>query len=292
MPAGHILESRQGINTTDRIFMDQKPWYQKRKVAPSFPFLFKDNTFHDFAFHWHELLEIVYIMQGNIQIIVEGSAHHAAKSDIVIINSGAIHGFLKADPGTVVATYQFGLELFDQTLLDLWERTYQKLVFSKKTFVTSHCDGVIHQQLENLLLSIRSEHYAQNEGFRLAIRASLYELALIFLREIPTREPQPGELIKRNSNHKILERVFSFIYDNLNDPHITLEQAAEAAALSKFYFTRFFKQQTGQTFHTYLSRLRVNRAEEYLAETNLLTCPYHDKRNRLAYHFGGTGFLY
>ena len=250
--------------------MDQKPWHQKRKVDPSFPFLFKDNTFHNYAFHWHELLEFIYILEGSICITVEGKAYHAAQGDIVIIIPGSIHGFFDADPGTVVSTYQFGLEFFDQTLLDIWERTSQKLVFSKKTFVTPHEDGCIHKRMKELLLSIRSEYYAQNEGFRLAIRTRLYELALFFLREMPDRETQPGELAKRNYNHKILERVFSFIHENFCNPNITLDQAANAAALSKFYFTRFFKQQTGQTFHNYLSRLRVNRAEKYLAETDFL----------------------
>jgi AraC-like DNA-binding protein len=161
------------------------------------------------------------------------------------------------------------MELFDQTLLDLWERTSQKLVFSRKIYFNPQSDGEIHRRLRELLLSIRSEYYAQDEGFRLAIRARLYELALIFLREIPEQKPESGELVRRNNNHRILERIFSFIHDNFCNPHITLEQAANAAALSKFYFTRFFKQQTGQTFHTYISRLRVNHAEKHLAESDL-----------------------
>jgi AraC-like DNA-binding protein len=249
--------------------MDQKPWYQKRKVDPSFPFLFKDNTFHNYAFHWHELLEFVYILQGKIHIIVEGKAYHAAKGDIVIINSGVIHGFLDADPDTIVSTYQFGVELFDQTLIDIRERASQKLVFSRKLFVNHRDDGDIHRRLEEMLLSIRSEYYAKEEGFRLAIRTRLYELTLIFLREIPKRELLPGESIRRNYNHQILERVFSFVHDNFCNPGITLEHAANAAALSKFHFARYFKQQTGQTFHAYLSRLRVNLVEEYLSESDL-----------------------
>lgn len=129
-------------------------------------------------------------------------------------------------------------------------------------------DKELHRKLEHLMLSIRDEYYAREKGFRLAIRSRLYELALIFLREIPERAPQPGEGGGRKYNRQILERVFSFIHENFSDPEITLEEAADVAALSKFYFTRYFKRQTGQTFHSYLNRVRIDKAKEYLVETD------------------------
>jgi AraC-like DNA-binding protein len=248
--------------------MDQKPWYQIRKADPSFPFLFKDNTFYNFNFHWHEVLEFVYILKGRIRIAVEGKTYDTAQGDMVFINSGAIHGFLDGTPDTVISTYQVGLELFDQALVDLHDGATGKLVFSRKTMISPREDKELHRKLENLILSIRGEYYARNKGFRLAIRARLYELALIFLREIPEREPQPGEGGGRKYNRQILERVFAFIHENFSDPDVTLEQAANAAALSKFYFTRYFKHQTGQTFHSYLNRVRIDKAKEYLVETD------------------------
>jgi AraC-like DNA-binding protein len=248
--------------------MDQKPWYQIRKADPSFPFLFKDNTFYNFNFHWHELLEFVYILKGRIHVTVDGKTYDAAQGDMVFINSGAIHGFLDGTPDTVISTYQVGLELFDQALVDLHDGAAGKLVFSRKTMVSSREDGELHRKLESLMLSIRGEYYAREKGFHLAIRSRLYDLALIFLREIPEQKSPPGGGGGRKYNRQMLERVFTFIHENFSDPDITLDQAADAAALSKFYFTRYFKQQTGQTFHSYLSRVRVNQAEEYLAETD------------------------
>jgi AraC-like DNA-binding protein len=249
--------------------MDQKPWYQIRKADPAFPFLFQDNTFYNYNFHWHELLEFVYILQGSINVVVDGNTYHAVQGDIVIINSGAIHGFLDAASGTVISTYQTGLEFFEQNPVDLRDDVSLKLVFSRRTFINHRDDKELHKRLEGLLLSVREEYYAKKKGFHLAIRAKLYDLALIFLREIPEPESRPGELAGRKYNHQILERVFSFIHGSFSNPGITLEQAADVAALSKFYFTRYFKQQTGQTFHSYLSRVRINKAEEYLAESDL-----------------------
>jgi AraC-like DNA-binding protein len=249
--------------------MEQRAWHQKERLDPAFPFRLWESALRSFTLHWHEFLEISYILKGTISIAVDGQSYTAQTRDMVIINSGSVHGFSDADPDISIIIFQFGLELFDQALIDLRDRVFQKLVFSRKTFVQSHEPGEMHQRLENLLLAIRQEYYNKEEGFRLAIKAKLYELALIFLREIPAKQALPREAIKRNYNQHILERVFSFIHGNVDNPGISLDQAAKAAALSKFYFTRFFKEQTGQTFHTYLSQVRINRAEEYLAESDL-----------------------
>jgi AraC-like DNA-binding protein len=64
-----------------------------------------------------------------------------------------------------------------------------------------------------------------------------------------------------------LERLLSFVAENYGNPAITLDEAAEVACLSKFYFTRFFMEHTGQTFHEYLSKVRVGHAAEELIES-------------------------
>jgi AraC-like DNA-binding protein len=250
--------------------MDQKPWHQIRKIDPSFPFLFDDNIFTNYAFHWHEILEFVYMLKGSICISVEGKTYKAFQGDIAIINPGVIHGFHSAETEVVMSTFQVGMELFDQSLVDLRDENSQRFVFSRKTFINLQDNGDLHRRLEELILSMRQEYNVQKKGYRLAIRAKLYEMALIFLRDVPEQKISPLELAGRKYNHQILERVFSFIHSSFNDPNITLGQAANVAALSKFYFTRYFKKQTGQTFHDYLSQVRIDKAKEYLMETDKL----------------------
>ncbi|GHT78096.1 AraC family transcriptional regulator [Spirochaetia bacterium] len=249
--------------------MDQKPWYEKHQLDTAFPFRIYDFGLPNYPFHWHELLEIIYIVNGTISLSIEGRSYKPRQGDIVIINSGLIHGFYDASPGFSCIIMQSGLELFDQTLIDLRDRVFQKLVFGRKMFITADNDGDVHRRLVELLLSIRKEFFEKEEGYRLAIKSKLYELALVFLREVPVKQPLPRETAKRNYNHQILERIFSYIHSSYSNPAITLEKAASAAAMSKFYFTRFFKEQTGQTFHAYLSKLRVSHAEEFLTDSDM-----------------------
>jgi AraC-like DNA-binding protein len=249
--------------------VDQKPWHQKEKLDPAFPFRLWNSSLRTFTPHWHEPLEIVYVLRGCISLVVDGRCIRARKGDIAVINSGIVHSFFDAAPETSINIFQFGLELFDQALIDIRDRAAQKLVFDRKVFFSPREDRDLYKKIKALLSSIRREYLNKEDGFWLAIKSKIYELALIFLRELPAAHPVPRKVVKHNYNRQILERVFSFVYSNYGKPGLSLEEAAGAAALSKYYFTRFFREQTGQTFHAYLSRVRINRAQEYLTESDL-----------------------
>jgi len=168
----------------------------------------------------------------------------------------------------MVYNFQFGLEIFDKDLVDLLDRTARNSIFDRCVFLTVDNNGEVYHKVRTILLAIRKEYYGKQSGFRMAIKAKLIELALLFLREVPKQEQGATSIGKRSYNRAILERMFSFIYDNYGSS-VSLEQAAEAAALSKFYFARFFKEKTGLTFHAYLSKIRITKAMEYLIETDL-----------------------
>ena len=56
-----------------------------------------------------------------------------------------------------------------------------------------------------------------------------------------------------------LERVRAYVADNLTE-EITLEDAANVAAMERTYFSYFFRQKLGVTFSSWLQYLRVSRA--------------------------------
>ena len=65
-----------------------------------------------------------------------------------------------------------------------------------------------------------------------------------------------------------LRRAQEFINENLEED-LTLRQIAEAAGLSLFHFAREFRRSTGFTPQQYLTRQRVARAKQLLADGDL-----------------------
>lgn len=50
---------------------------------------------------------------------------------------------------------------------------------------------------------------------------------------------------------------------------ISLDDIAQAVNLSPYYFSRFYKEQTGENFSTKLSQIRIDHAKRYLLETDI-----------------------
>lgn len=65
---------------------------------------------------------------------------------------------------------------------------------------------------------------------------------------------------------RVQKYIDSFNYRMLHD---TLDTAASACGISRRRFTDLFKTLTGETFHTYVRRRRIERAKQLLIETDL-----------------------
>lgn len=65
-----------------------------------------------------------------------------------------------------------------------------------------------------------------------------------------------------------IRRAVEFIELHYAEP-LTLADAANAASYSRCHFSKVFKQQLGMCFVSYLSRLRIRRATQLLARTDM-----------------------
>jgi AraC-like DNA-binding protein len=252
-----------------------QPFHEKKPLEPfnlAFPFLVWDSPRTPFWYprHWHERMEMLYILKGRLTVDLNGAAWSGREGDIVAIDTGLIHGFFDSSPDSAVRIFQFGADIFNEALAELRNRTPAAPVFGRRPLISASADKGLHDRLERLLLEINAEYMAREPGFRLMIRARLYEIAALLLRNAPppaqrdSRSPHN----KKNNAH-LLERIFSCLCDNHDDPSFMLEKAAEEVGLSKWYLTRFLKDQTGQGFHEHLTRIRLRAAEAYLAGSDM-----------------------
>jgi len=87
-------------------------------------------------------------------------------------------------------------------------------------------------------------------------------IAVLLLREycdVPS--PKPVAAVPPAAVLKVVEVMRSRIHESLR-----IEELAEAAGMSPFHFARQFKTATGHPPHEYLMRLRVDRAQELIAQ--------------------------
>ncbi|GHV79226.1 AraC family transcriptional regulator [Spirochaetia bacterium] len=252
--------------------IDRNSWQEKEPFAYSFPYRSWDSVMPLFTFplHWHDYYEILYVLKGNTYASIGGQTYEASEGDILTINKQLVHGFFPSSPGTSARIFQFESKIFNESDNELRDGVLGAPVFARKPLLSVKKDGALYEKAAALIAEMFREYHVRDAGYRLCIKSKLYEYALLFLREI-----KPEEVVKsgRDTNSRYinerLERILSFIFKNCDKPGLSLDDAANDAALSKFHFTRFFKKQTGQSFHAYLSMVRVSHAVENLLKTDI-----------------------
>ncbi|MDR0657096.1 MAG: AraC family transcriptional regulator [Treponema sp.] len=244
----------------------REPFIQKYPFDSVFPLDIFADAYLTYPFHWHKYIEMIHVLRGRMTASLNGVIYKLGEGDIFVVNSDMIHGYFDGGPETYALTMIFGLDLFEQSLADLYDPVSHAVVFGRKVKITENEDPLIQPELSNIFLAIYKEFASKKDGYRIAIKRKLYEMALLFLRDIsPEQNVQTSKL---NQNYPALERIFSYIYQHYDNPDLSLEKAATNTYLSKFYFARFFRERTGMTFHTYLSKYRINRVQELLQETD------------------------
>ncbi len=239
-----------------------EPWHQRNLTDDQFPFNLFITDILEFPPHWHEEIEIIYVLEEELVIGLNSEIYHLKPRDIFLINSGEVHFFVTPPKKSHRIILQFELSLF-QSLANFMRA--RKPVSPLIAFNIP--ESGVHHDLEKQLLAIADEHSRVLPGYQLAIRARLYDLAVIILRQIPTEPYSSSERNKHLKRLERLEQVFNYVEQN-HTREITLAEIAKAAHFSVYHFTRFFKETTGMTFTQYLNNYRINKAIKFLTETS------------------------
>ncbi|MNZ18727.1 HTH-type transcriptional regulator YesS [compost metagenome] len=222
--------------------------------------------------HWHKEIEIIYVTQGSLDLGINDKVIRMKQGEVQFINGGEVHYFL-ASPDSERIVIQFDLSLFqdvaalindDRSLRDIFTEMEQSSWNWPEETVTA---------LLPLLQSISKEDFERKEGYAYMIKAKLYEMLVFILREVPRSSASYRPQISENTwtpTKEILsklERIFEYVECHYQES-ITLKDVADYMGFSPYYFTKFFKKNTGMTFVTFLNEYRLNKAKWILLNEN------------------------
>ena len=117
------------------------------------------------------------------------------------------------------------------------------------------------KQLRELLDKLRAE---LDERRRDDETAELIKRKLDILDGIEAAEPQSG-----TAPEAAAAQAVEFIKQNYGDPELSLQKITSYLSVSTSYFSSIFKQHTGVTFVDFITRLRIQKAQELLVFTAL-----------------------
>ncbi len=237
-------------------------WHQRNLTYEDFPFNLFITDIPEFPPHWHEEIEIVYVLEEELVIGLNNEIYTLQPRNILIINSSEVHFFVTPPKKSKRIILQFEQSLFGPFSAMMRERKLITPIINPLNKTQSQ----IHHDMEKQLLLIIEEYSKMRLGFQLVIQARLCDLIVILLRHVPMEKYSSLERSKHLKRLERLEQVFNYVAQNFSR-EISLNEIARTANFSIYHFTRFFRETTGMTFTQYLNNYRINKAVKFLTET-------------------------
>ncbi|MGG6312381.1 AraC family transcriptional regulator [Paenibacillus macerans] len=220
--------------------------------------------------HWHKEIEIIYSRKGKVNIGIDEDIVQLEEGEIFFFPSGEPHYFL-ASPDSERYVYQFDLKLFDEKILRASEDSLLSLFESGERH-SRNWPKTLTRKATELLVHLYGIEESKPAGKHYWILGFLYQLIGEFYANLPRHQEEKSPAKRSAIQHKetldILNQVFEYMENKFQEV-ITVEEVARFVGFSPYYFTRFFKTNTGQTFMQFLTEYRINQAKFILANEKI-----------------------
>lgn len=209
--------------------------------------------------HWHNAIEIIYMLKGEVDVTVESSAYHLQEGQCFLINSCVIHSTKCTSPNIGIV-FQIPFDFIKLYIPDV-----QQMQF----VLDDPCGDPVRRtkldMFKETLTQMQIANDIRPEGYILRFNSLLFEALFQLYHNFSVK------VFRANLNHKAkdlnrLNTVLSYTDKNYNRP-ISIREISQIAFLESGYFCRFFKKHMGVTFLEYQNEVRLSHIYQDLITT-------------------------
>lgn len=204
--------------------------------------------------HWHKSIEIILVLKGSIDIIVNQDRRLLKEGELLVVNSCHVHEIIGVESNIIAST--------------LVPVTYLKPFIPLIETISFECDSqnILEEKKEALffirlyLVEIIQLKSKGNESLFLEMNTKMMQIFTILMKQFKV------SFHSKAIQDKHIGRMMSII--NYIDEHyqetVSLQDIANREYLSIPYLSKFFHDNMGQKFQNYITSVRLKYAVEEL----------------------------
>ena len=213
------------------------------------------STIRSQSMHFHQAVEIVYLLDGILELRYESEQHVLRPNEFLLINSNVRHEY--QGKGDVLLA---SLRIDYRQLTDLFHG--EQLYFL--------CDSAKAEEASAGYAKLRRcvwqifQYEQSREGQANAYRNSLYyQMIYILSSEFLVKKELQGHDFRRGNQSERMKEIFDFLTMNYRE-QISLQKLADQLFLSPTYLSRYIKKNLNMSFLKLLQNIRLEYAVEEL----------------------------
>lgn len=212
--------------------------------------------------HFHQEVELVYVMEGELRLYVMEREYHLKRGDICVINSNEEHRI--ETQGEITTAHLF----ITYSLIRSVYNGVSSFFFCNSTSEDDERYEKLRELLNQLLKrKMFCEKEAEEEQHEYEYLSVFYKvLGYLTSNFIKKARTDAGMSMQQKSQMRTLQ-INEYIMNNYNQP-ISLKSLADTLYLSEGYLSRYFKKIYNMSFSAYLRQVRLSHAMSELLYTD------------------------
>ena len=227
--------------------------------------------------HYHDYMQIWYVVKGSCENKVEGKSHLLGKGDIFIIPPKIEHMTIPSK-NTEIICCEFSYEqFFPIQKRQLYTDIYQSILglssvwcFLDEEYDAQSCLKLQPEVSEKVRLKMMNMLVEYGNGeiyYEELIRVEIMNLLILLSREYK-KSPVSVNMSALHERYKpMVDEAIRYVEEHYAET-LKLEDLCRISMVSKTYFCYLFKMITQRTFVEYVIELRIQRAVELLQDGN------------------------
>ena len=203
--------------------------------------------------HKHDYFEIDLILSGSCTMVVEDKSYHLGAEDVISVDPHTIHELRGSD--CVLICVQFEQSPFVQLLPEPQHPHF---------FCNSAVQGnnAAFDTIRTLIARLVKNNADKQQGYELRNCSYIYDFMDVMYNNFRISRTKAQDM----QDHRYSVRIaqISRLIREHHTENLSLSQLADMVHLSAPYLSKFFDQQFGMTFLTYLTQVRLNHAVNLL----------------------------
>lgn len=243
--------------------------YPNEKLKKSKFKIRKKHCDLDIPEHRHEYMEIVYLLEGEIHMEIEGKSILMKKNNICIMDKNVKHSNKPLSENDLAVNILLTSQKFDSVFMHLLSDDNYISNFIINSFYSDNKTKkyMIHEIeqnsfLESVLINLICEYYSDSIRCESKINGCL----LLLFTELSRVFNKPSEIKIKKKHSKIKEDIMEYLKNQYKDT--SLLKAAEHFHFHPNYLSSLVKKEFGKNFKDLLIDIRMVEAAKMLRTTN------------------------
>ncbi|MDI9590154.1 MAG: AraC family transcriptional regulator [Acidobacteriota bacterium] len=223
------------------------------------------HGYHDVLGHWHEGVELVRVLEGEVDLQVNDASHHLSPGDVCFVNRHQLH--LVSSSGS--AGSRSCVVVIDPSLLTRNQEIYDAYIaplLEDDAFTHLHSPQGRGMTAELCQIIDEMSHLQQTRppAYELLLVAHVH---LLFQRLFLARASAGERAQRTDADLRSQRRMASYVYEHFSE-RVTLDDIAAAGGVSRSKATKMFNRYLGQPPVAFLNKYRLEMGCRLLRDSD------------------------